>query len=58
MFRKRRIEKKLDLLLRRQCILMDLLTSVHCSYKQREKVTKIWNEACYKIMEGKDDSRS
>lgn len=58
MFGKRKINKKLDLLLQRQCMLMELFTSVYCDYRQKEKVAKIWNNLWYKIMEGKDDSRS
>lgn len=54
MFRKRRIEKKLDLLLQRQCMIMDLLTSIHCSNRQREKNVEKWNKLWYKIMEGKE----
>ena len=53
MFRKRRIEKKLDLLLQRQTMMMELFTSVYCDYRQKKKITRIWNNLWYKIMEGK-----
>lgn len=58
MFRKRRIEKKLDLLLHRQCMMMSIILSTHLTYEGTKKVEKKWNELWYKIMEGKDGERS
>lgn len=58
MFRMRRMEKKLDLLLRRQCMMMSIILSTHLTYDGAKKVEKKWNKLWYKIMEGKNDSRS
>lgn len=53
MFRKRRIEKKLDLLLQRQSMMMEILLSTHLTYDRVKKVEKKWNKLGYEIMEGK-----
>ena len=58
MFRKRRIEKKIDLLLQRQSMMMEILLSTHLTYEGVKKVEKKWNNLWYKIMEGKDGERS
>lgn len=58
MFRKRRIEKKIDLLLQRQTMMMEILLSTHLTYDGVKKVEKKWNKLWYKIMEGKDGERS
>lgn len=55
MFRKRRIEKKIDLLLQRQTMMMEILLSTHLTYEGVKKVEKKWNNLWYKIMEGKDE---
>lgn len=57
MFRKRRIEKKIDLLLQRQSMMMEILLSTHLTYDGVKKIEKKWNKLWYKIMEGKDDER-
>lgn len=54
MFRKRRIEKKLDLLLHRQTMMMSIILSTHLTYEGAKKVEKKWNKLWYKIMEGKE----
>lgn len=53
MFGRRKLNNKLDLLLQRQCMLMELFTSVYCNYEQKNKITKMWNNLWYKIMEDK-----
>lgn len=58
MFRKRRIEKKLDLLLQRQSMMMSIILSTHLTYDRAKQVEKKWNKLWYKIMEGKDGERS
>lgn len=58
MFRKRRIEKKLDLLLQRQCMMMSMILSTHLTYDGAKKVEKRWNKLWYEIMEGEDGERS
>ena len=58
MFRKRRIEKKLDVLLHRQNMMMKIILCTHLDYKQAKKVEKEWNNFWNKIMEGKDGKRS
>ena len=57
MFRMRRMEKKLDLLLQRQSMMMEILLSTHLAYEGVKKIEKKWNKLWYKIMEGKDDER-
>lgn len=51
MFRKRRIEKKIDLLLQRQTFMMEIILQTHLSYEGCKKIEKKWNELWYKIME-------
>lgn len=58
MFRKRRIEKKIDLLLQRQSMMMEILLSTHLTYEGVKNVEKKWNKLWYKVMEGKDGERS
>ena len=53
MFRKRRIEKKIDLLLQRQTMMMEIILSTHLTYDRVKKVEKKWNKLWYKIMEEK-----
>ena len=57
MFRKRRIEKKIDLLLKRQSMMMEILLSTHLTYDGVKKVEKKWNKLWYKIMEEKNGER-
>ena len=54
MFRKRRIEKKIDLLLQRQTMMMEIILQTHLSYEGCKKIEKKWNKLWYEIMEGKD----
>lgn len=58
MFRAKRIEKKIDLLLQCQSMMMSIILSTHLEYDRVKKIEKKWNKLWYKIMEGKDDSRS
>lgn len=55
MFRKRRIEKKIDLLLQRQSMMMEFILCAHIEYDKAKKFEKKWNKLWYKTMEGKDD---
>ena len=57
MFRKRRIEKKIDLLLQRQSMMMEILLSTHLTYDGVKKVEKKWNKLWYKIIEEKNGER-
>lgn len=50
---KRKLNKKLDLLLQRQTMMMEILLSTHLTYEGVKKVEKKWNKLWYKIMEGK-----
>ena len=58
MFRMRRIEKKIDLLLNRQALMAEVLFGVELRPKQVEKYANKFNKLWYKIMEGKDGERS
>ena len=58
MFRKRRIKKKLDLLLQRQSMMMEIILQTHLSYEGCKKIEKKWNKLWHEIMEGKDAKRS
>lgn len=53
MFRKRRIEKKIDLLLQRQTMMMEIILQTHLSYEGCKKIEKKWNGLWYDIMDGK-----
>lgn len=53
MFRKRRIEKKIDLLLQRQTMIMEIILQTHLSYEGCKKIEKKWNDLWDKIMENK-----
>lgn len=53
MFRKRRIEKKINLLLHRQNMMMEIILQTHLSYEGCKKIEKKWNELWHKIMEEK-----
>lgn len=58
MFRKRRIEKKIDLLLQRQTMMMGIILETHLSYEGCKKIEKKWNKLWNEIMEGKNGKRS
>ena len=51
MFRKRRIEKKIDLLLQRQSMMMKIILCTQLEYDEVKKLEKEWNELWHKIME-------
>ena len=53
MFRIRRIEKKIDLLLHRQTMMMEIILKIHLSYDGCKKIEKKWNKLWDEIMEGK-----
>lgn len=50
----RKLNKKLDLLLQRQSMMMEIILSTHLAYDGVKKVEKKWNKLWYKIMEGKE----
>lgn len=58
MITKRKLNNKLDLIISRQCLMMDLLTSSLCSNKQREKIVENWNELWFINMEDIHGKRS
>ena len=51
---KRKLNKKLDLLLQRQSLMMEIVLQVHLSYEGCKKIEKKWNKLWYEIMEGKE----
>lgn len=53
MITKRKLNKKLDLLLQRQCMMMEVISQTHLSYEGCKKIEKKWNKLWYEIMEGK-----
>lgn len=55
MITKRKLNKKLDLLLQRQCMMMEIISQTHLSYEGCKKIEKKWNKLWYKIMEKKKD---
>ena len=57
MFRQRRIEKKLDLLLKRQCVLAEVLFSVELKPQLRKKIGEKFNDLWDEIMEGENGKR-
>lgn len=58
MFHKRRIEKKIDLLLQRQTMMMEIILETHLSYEGCKKIEKKWNKLWDEIMEEKNGKRS
>ena len=57
LFGNRRLNKKLDLLLERQTLMMEIILETHLSYEGCKKIEKKWNELWYEIMEDKDGKR-
>lgn len=57
MFRKRRIEKKINLLLQRQTMMMEIILQTNLSYEGCKKIEKKWNKLWYEIMGGEDGKR-
>lgn len=53
MITKRELNKKLDLLLQRQSLMMSILLQTHLSYEGCKKIEKKWNKLWHKIVEGK-----
>jgi len=54
MISKRKLNRKLDLLLQRQTLMMAIILQVHLSYDGCKEVEKKWNKLWYEIMEAKD----
>lgn len=54
MITKRKLNKKLDLLLQRQTLMMAIILQVHLSYDGCKEVEKKWNKLWYEVMEAKD----
>ena len=50
---KRKLNKKLDLLLQRQSIMMEVLAAAELSNSGRKKLAKIWNDLWDDIMKGR-----
>lgn len=57
MISKRKLNRKLDLLLQRQTLMMSIILQVHLSYEGRKKVEKKWNKLWYEIMEEENGQR-
>lgn len=53
MITKRKLNKKLDLLLQRQTIMMDVLAATELSDSGRKRLVKKWNKLWDDIMEGR-----
>lgn len=49
----RKLNKKLDLLLERQTMMMEIILQSHLSYEDCKKIERKWNELWYEIMEAK-----
>ena len=54
---KRKLNKKLDLLLKRQTFMMEIILHNHFSYEDCKKLEKKWNKLWYEIMEAKNGER-
>lgn len=54
---KRKLNKKLDLLLKRQTFMMEIILHTHLSYEDRKRMEKKWNKLWYEIMEEKNGER-
>lgn len=50
----RKLNKKLNLLLERQTMMMEVILQTHLSYGGCKKVEKKWNKLWYGIMEDDD----
>lgn len=50
---KRKLNKKLDLLLKRQSVMMEILAAAELNDYGRKRLTKRWNDLWYDIMEGR-----
>ena len=51
---KRKLNKKLDLLLKRQTMMMSIMLQTHLAFEGCKKIEKQWNKIWYEIMEGKN----
>lgn len=54
MITKRKLNKKLDLLLKRQTMMMSIMLQTHLTYEGCKKIEKQWNKLWDEIMEGKN----
>lgn len=54
---KRKLNKKLNLLLERQTMMMEIILQTHLSYEGCKKIEKKWNELWYETMEEKNGKR-
>lgn len=54
---KRKLNKKIDLLLYRQTLMMSIILQVHLSYEGCKEVEKKWNKLWYEIMEEENGQR-
>ena len=54
---KRKLNKKLNLLLERQTMMMEIILQTHLSYEGCKKIEKKWNGLWYEIMEEKNGER-
>lgn len=54
MITKRKLNKKLDLLLNGQTMMMEIILQTHLSYEGCKKIEKKWNALWENIMEGKN----
>lgn len=50
---KRKLDKKLNLLLERQTMMMEIVLQTNLSYEGCKKMEKKWNDLWYKIVENK-----
>lgn len=57
MITKRKLNKKLNLLLQRQSLMMRIILQTHLSYDSCKKLEKEWNALWRKIMEEEDGKR-
>lgn len=53
---KRKLNKKLNLLLERQTMMMEIILQTHLSYAGCKKIEKKWNKLWYEIMEEKHEN--
>ena len=54
MITKRKLNKKLDLLLQRQTMMMSIILQTHLSYDGCKKIEEKWNKLWDEIRGGKD----
>lgn len=54
MITRRKLNKKLDLLIHRQTMMMEIILSTHLTYDGCKKIEKKWNNLWYEIMGEKE----